>query len=181
MSPNHNIRVNGEPARTDRLGHTHLTIPMWVVPVVLGVVALVAVLLAIPAFADAYTKVGGPGTREGRIITFAIGTGIAAVVFYLSFGPLYQRHLTKHYDISGPIDISDEACARRWRQINADAKAAGCKCGRPATHVQFMVGTVGGVPAQIWSCEDHPNVNNWTRAPDGNWTPVEALTLTDMS
>ena len=69
-----------------------------------------------------------------------------------------------------------EASAR-WRLLNAEARAAGCKCGRPATNVRRYGGTVGGVPFEVWSCEEHQNVNSWSKSHQGYaWVPMGDVT-----
>ena len=74
-----------------------------------------------------------------------------------------------------------EAAADRGRAHNAAAKAAGCKCGRPATKVRRVFGTVGGVPCEIWSCDEHVNVNGWTRSgEDGAYVPGGDYTEADL-
>jgi hypothetical protein len=64
----------------------------------------------------------------------------------------------------------EQECRDRWLKINAETKAAGCRCGKPATHVRRFGGTVGGVASEVWSCEEHQNVNGWSRSGD-SWVP----------
>lgn len=72
-----------------------------------------------------------------------------------------------------PAVSEEAAAAARWRVINDAARAAGCKCGAPATHVRYMHGTVGGVPAETHTCAEHVNVNGWSRAGAGPWVPTD--------
>ncbi len=70
------------------------------------------------------------------------------------------------------ILMGTAAVEERWRRINAAAKAEGCKCGKPATTVRRYGGTTGSVPSEVWSCEEHRNVNEWSGSgSDGPWTP----------
>lgn len=74
-----------------------------------------------------------------------------------------------------------QSAAERWRAHNAAAKAAGCKCGRPATKVRRMYGTTGGVPAEMWTCDEHVNVNSWTRSgADDSYVPAGDYTKADL-
>ncbi len=59
-------------------------------------------------------------------------------------------------------DSSARAAERRWRRINRQARQAGCRCGRPATQVQEFGDTVGRVPYQVWTCDDHVGVVSWS-------------------
>jgi hypothetical protein len=63
-----------------------------------------------------------------------------------------------------------EAARRRWEEFNREAREAGCKCGKPATHVRTSYGAFGGSP-ETYSCDDHVNVNMWSGGEDGTWTP----------
>lgn len=48
------------------------------------------------------------------------------------------------------------AAEARGRRKNAEAKARGCRyCGRPATKVRQHHGTVGSVPFEWWTCDEH--------------------------
>ena len=69
-------------------------------------------------------------------------------------------------------EAEEEAARRRWLIINANAKDAGCKCGRPGTHVRRYGGTLGGVPSEVWTCEEHQSVNGWSKVGDGPWVPT---------
>ncbi len=72
--------------------------------------------------------------------------------------------------VGGKKPTEGELAAERWRKSNLEAKLQGCRCGAPATVVRRMRGTVGGVPAEIWSCEDHWRVNGWHMV-DGAYVP----------
>jgi hypothetical protein len=75
------------------------------------------------------------------------------------------------------MDEDEWVAARaRWLAINAAAKAAGCKCGAPNTHVRRYGGTLGGVPSEVWTCEKHQNVGSWTKVGDGPWIPGDPIT-----
>lgn len=63
------------------------------------------------------------------------------------------------------------AASNRWATINAEARATGCKCGQPATHVRRLPYVIGSVPAEIWTCEEHINVNSWHGRDDGTYVP----------
>lgn len=60
----------------------------------------------------------------------------------------------------------------RWARRNAERKAAGCRCGRPATHVAYNYSNVGEVPVEFWTCAEHVGVNVWVLGSDG-WAPSE--------
>lgn len=83
-------------------------------------------------------------------------------------------------DTDTDADYNDReyAAARdRWLRSNAERKAAGCRCGQPATYVRRFGGTVGGVPAEYWYCADHTNVNSWTSSDGGRtYTPGPDIT-----
>lgn len=49
----------------------------------------------------------------------------------------------------------------RWRRINAEKRAAGCRCGSPATEVRYLHGNVGSVPVEVWTCAEHVGVSAW--------------------
>jgi hypothetical protein len=77
--------------------------------------------------------------------------------------------------------MEDWAASRRWRRINEELRAAGCPCGRPATHVRRSVaGYAGSVPPEIWSCEEHINVNGWLHYTDGTMEPAGEFTVADI-
>lgn len=70
-----------------------------------------------------------------------------------------------------------QAAARRWRRHNMATRLDGCKCGATATYVRYVYGTIGGVPAELWTCETHVDVNHWAqRGPNeqGKYTWVPA-------
>jgi hypothetical protein len=56
------------------------------------------------------------------------------------------------------------AAERRWRRHNQQARAAGCRCGRPATRVR-RIRVAGEVPSEIWTCAEHVQVNGWIMEP----------------
>ena len=68
-------------------------------------------------------------------------------------GMLFGRSAEQRWDA--------RAAERRWRRINEAKRAEGCPCGKPATHVRLCAGAVGSVPPEIWSCDEHVNVNGW--------------------
>jgi hypothetical protein len=58
--------------------------------------------------------------------------------------------------------VSEERMAEmRWRQRNAEMRAAGCPCGRPATHVQVIGGNLGSVPVEFWHCDEHAGMDGY--------------------
>lgn len=59
------------------------------------------------------------------------------------------------------------AAAERWLANNAERKATGCRCGRPATKVRYEYQVIGGVPAEIWTCDNHEGVNVWVSTDGG--------------
>lgn len=68
------------------------------------------------------------------------------------------------------IGLSEEEQASlRWAARNAEAFAAGCKCGRPATRVRLDHRVLGHVPVEYWTCDEHINTESWTRRGDGSW------------
>lgn len=80
----------------------------------------------------------------------------------------------------------EELAATRWRAHNARALVKGCcKCGKPATHVRSVFGTVGGVPAGIFTCADHVYVNvyvnGWSLNEDGEWIPSAEFTPSELA
>lgn len=56
----------------------------------------------------------------------------------------------------------ERAAAARWREHNRRAREAGCPCGEPATEVNYVHGTVGGVPMEVWTCKIHEGMSSWT-------------------
>lgn len=66
-----------------------------------------------------------------------------------------------------------EQASRRWAKRNAEMKAAGCRCGQPATEVRFNHDNTGTVPVEYWTCVDHVGVNAWQNDGDGIWYPTE--------
>lgn len=61
----------------------------------------------------------------------------------------------------------------RWIDYNMKARAEGCPCGRPATCVRMSGGNVGSVPVEVWSCDEHFNVSEWSRdGGEGHWRAV---------
>lgn len=68
----------------------------------------------------------------------------------------------------------------RWTEHNAKAKAQGCQCGEPATHVERYHETHGPVPYEHWTCEEHVGVNMWAGATPG-WTRLERCAGCDIS
>ena len=56
---------------------------------------------------------------------------------------------------------------QRWRQINAEKRAAGCPCGKPATRVRYNHGNVGAVPVEFWTCDEHDGMSGWSAGPSG--------------
>lgn len=79
------------------------------------------------------------------------------------------------------VEVEAERAAERWREHNRVAREAGCKCGAPATHVRYGYGTVGGVPAEVWTCAAHINVNGWIGVGDGPWRPMEDFTPNELA
>lgn len=63
----------------------------------------------------------------------------------------------------------------RWLATNddarAEARASGCKCGAPATHVRRLP-VMGGVPFEVWTCAAHVNVNGWRMNENGDSVPL---------
>ncbi|WBB94115.1 hypothetical protein [Verrucosispora sp. WMMC514] len=64
---------------------------------------------------------------------------------------------------SEPQPSSSEVAAaeRRWRALNAAARAAGCRCGQPATEVRYDTRNVGSVPVETWTCTEHVGAEMW--------------------
>jgi hypothetical protein len=50
---------------------------------------------------------------------------------------------------------------RRWRQVNAEKRAAGCPCGKPSEVVQYDHRNLGSVPVETWTCAEHVDVYGW--------------------
>lgn len=55
--------------------------------------------------------------------------------------------------VAAAVDPDADA-SERWRRFNAQKRAAGCPCGRPATRRRVMLGAAGGVMPEIWSCDE---------------------------
>lgn len=64
-----------------------------------------------------------------------------------------------------------EKASRRWAAINAQHRADGCQCGKPATEVRYDRDNSGSVPVEFWTCADHVDVRSWTSENDGTWIP----------
>ena len=62
----------------------------------------------------------------------------------------------------------------RWRAHNAERRAAGCPCGKPATKVSYDCRNIGAVPAEFWTCDEHVGVSSWTGVP-GNMRPTDEI------
>lgn len=60
------------------------------------------------------------------------------------------------------------AAERRWRRSNAEAKARGCPCGRPA-EVATEYPVIGRVPFQWWTCKDHEGASSFGFGGVGLW------------
>lgn len=80
-------------------------------------------------------------------------------------GLLFRKLFTLRGPYPDSIDIRE--AEERWKKINQRSLDEGCRCGRPATHVR-RVKVVGRVPAEIWTCEEHVNVNGWSRMPNSD-------------
>lgn len=101
--------------------------------------------------------------------------------------PSYRRHFAVHHDKHGTLQrIPDPevdarvdprrndqaAIAERWRIHNERARAAGCQCGKAATHVARQPNAIGStIMVEIWTCADHVGVNHWSSNPDGTASP----------
>lgn len=57
--------------------------------------------------------------------------------------------------------IERRAAEERWKKYNAEKKAAGCPCGKPATRVRIYRGVVGSVPMEQWGCDDHYDADGY--------------------
>lgn len=56
-----------------------------------------------------------------------------------------------------------------WTTQNAEARAAGCQCGAPATECRTSP-VIGDVVQEIWTCAEHVGVGSWVS--DGvTWSP----------
>lgn len=70
--------------------------------------------------------------------------------------------------------LSDtERATLRWAQINAEKRAAGCPCGRPATEVKCDSRNTGSVPVETWTCAEHKDAAGWSGRP-GEMKPMWA-------
>lgn len=58
----------------------------------------------------------------------------------------------------------------RWRAINDQKCAEGCKCGAPATEVRYNHENVGSVPVEHWTCAEHVGASMWSKERDV-WKP----------
>lgn len=63
--------------------------------------------------------------------------------------------------------------SRRWARQNAEARKAGCRCGKPGTQVRSF-GATGGT-FDVVTCDEHVNVNGWRRRSDGTWVPTDSF------
>lgn len=67
-----------------------------------------------------------------------------------------QHPVRKLQSMHAALEAAVGDAAERWRRANAESRAAGCPtCGQPNTHVRRFRGTIGGVPAEYWTCADH--------------------------
>lgn len=97
-------------------------------------------------------------------------------------GHRWYRAPYSHYVYGWKRDRSCKRCAhilegvaavdKRFRQANEAARAEGCPCGAPATHVRQGFGAMGAVGPEFWTCAAHVNVNRWSGTGDGVWTPA---------
>ncbi|MFG1846853.1 hypothetical protein [Micromonospora carbonacea] len=68
-------------------------------------------------------------------------------------------------------DREHREAEQRWHAINAAARAAGCLCGQPATHVARMPTGFGNCVHEVWTCAEHVGVNEWASNGDGTASP----------
>lgn len=85
----------------------------------------------------------------------------------------HQTPVESHPYVHSRLDELE--AAERWRKSNEEARLAGCRCGKPATKVQRFGGTVGGVPHEAWTCEEHEGVQSWSQRNGGPWEPTESF------
>lgn len=63
--------------------------------------------------------------------------------------------------ILSPYDEKVKAAEDRWRAINKETKARGCRCGKSATKVNYHP-VMGSVPFEIWTCDEHEGAEAWS-------------------
>ncbi len=88
--------------------------------------------------------------------------------FFSRFSQGWWAEFFKH-DFYHPSPRETKKIEARFRKSNAEKRAAGCHCGKSATHVLRMFSVLGSVPCEFWTCEEHTNTNSWV-SPDGGVT-----------
>ena len=84
-----------------------------------------------------------------------------------------------HFELMNPdpwwwfILSEEQKATRRWKTNNRMMYEAGCRCGRPSTHVVYDFDVMGWVPRETWSCEDHVGVSQWFSNDGIHWEPQD--------
>lgn len=96
---------------------------------------------------------------------------LVALIAINATGKATALNATQKPAAAKPQKDEYDLARERWIEHNERAREEGCRCGRPGEYARAMYGTIGGIPALIYSCAEHVNVNGWSRSGDGPWVP----------
>jgi hypothetical protein len=85
----------------------------------------------------------------------------AFVVALLAAVVTFMLTVTTWPEYAGAPAPDVRAVEARWLRRNAEARVAGCRCGRPAQVVTYQRGNVGRVPVEVWTCAEHQGAAGW--------------------